>query len=117
MDTQEKNAQIIALNIFITTSWEFFGKLCSAPKKKCPGSAGEIEALKRSCTKGFQITDNNFVDLARKSKEDSGTTACVVMLYGPDDEGSLLLITANVGDSRAVICRGSEAIALTKDHK
>jgi serine/threonine protein phosphatase PrpC len=40
-----------------------------------------------------------------------GTTAVVVHI------GEKMYTSANVGDSRAILCRGSEAVNLTTDHK
>ena len=45
--------------------------------------------------------------------EESGTTAVVCMLTAGDSE----LHIANVGDSRAVLCRGGKASQITTDHK
>jgi protein phosphatase 1G len=41
----------------------------------------------------------------------AGCTAVVAVKYGND------LFVANAGDSRGVLCRGSEAVALSEDHK
>ncbi|KAL8444087.1 hypothetical protein Emed_006374 [Eimeria media] len=46
-----------------------------------------------------------------------GSTACVAIFFGPDEEGVLQLITAHAGDSRAVLCRDGQAFRLTEDHK
>uniref|UniRef100_A0A0N5AK03 protein-serine/threonine phosphatase n=1 Tax=Syphacia muris TaxID=451379 RepID=A0A0N5AK03_9BILA len=43
--------------------------------------------------------------------EDSGTTACLVLLFKDK------IIVGNAGDSRAVLCRKGEAIELSRDHK
>lgn len=43
--------------------------------------------------------------------EDSGTTACVVLIRGNT------LYVANAGDSRAVLCRNGVAVDLSHDHK
>ncbi|KAF1763606.1 hypothetical protein GCK72_011873 [Caenorhabditis remanei] len=43
--------------------------------------------------------------------EDSGTTACVVLV------GNKKVIVANAGDSRAILCRAGKAIDLSVDHK
>ena len=42
---------------------------------------------------------------------DAGATSCVVLITENK------IICANSGDSRAVLCKGSVAIALSEDHK
>merc|ERR1712187_649767 len=62
----------------------------------------------------FQATDE---DMVRKGIMVSGCTACVCLLQ---QEGHTRVIyTAHLGDSRAVMCRGSNATRLTSmtDHK
>ncbi|KEP63679.1 UNVERIFIED_CONTAM: protein phosphatase 2C domain-containing protein [Hammondia hammondi] len=46
--------------------------------------------------------------------EGSGATAVVVLVVGGEDP---VIITANAGDSRGVICRGGKAFPLSHDHK
>jgi len=45
-----------------------------------------------------------------------GSTAVTVTIHEERD-GSRTLLSANVGDSRAVLCRGGGALDLTRDHK
>lgn len=45
-----------------------------------------------------------------------GSTAVVVIIHLGDD-GAKTLLSANVGDSRAVLSRNTEAVELTRDHK
>lgn len=58
----------------------------------------------------FERTDN-MVLTEVASPEMVGSTAVVVVLSGCQ------IITSNCGDSRAVLCRGTETIPLTIDHK
>jgi len=48
--------------------------------------------------------------------EYQGSTAVVVLVH-VGENGERTLISANVGDSRAILCRGRKAIDLTRDHK
>jgi protein phosphatase 2C len=78
-----------------------------------PEGRGEIQCTSASfesaLTSAFNRTDEEF------GKADNaalvGTTAVVTLV------GSRQLYIANCGDSRAVLCRGGQAIPLTDDHK
>jgi len=48
--------------------------------------------------------------------EYQGSTAVVVLVH-VGENGERTLVSANVGDSRAILCRGRKAIDLTRDHK
>jgi len=48
--------------------------------------------------------------------EYQGSTAVVVLVH-VGDNGERTLVSANVGDSRAILCRGRKAVDLTRDHK
>eukprot|EP00400_MALV-I_sp_L67-5_P000649 gene649-1195_t len=87
---------------------------CMRQRKK---NASNIDAIKQSFTKSFRLTEHNFLQSARKTMDNSGTTACCAMLYGPDEDGALKLITAHCGDTRAVLSRKGKAFQLTDDHK
>nr|CEL64417.1 TPA: GTP-binding protein, related [Neospora caninum Liverpool] len=78
-----------------------------------------LEALVKATAKSFFMTDHNFLDHAQKAgvEQDAGSTACVVLLFGPDDDGQLKLLTAHAGDTRAVLCRDDRALRLTEDHR
>eukprot|EP00760_Papus_ankaliazontas_P014952 PhM_4_TR16196/c0_g1_i1/m.68866/K14803/PTC2_3; protein phosphatase PTC2/3 len=63
---------------------------------------------KEAFTKAYLAADDDL----RKHDEGSGCTA-VSCLLTPKNS----VVCANVGDSRAVLCRGGEALALSEDHK
>lgn len=46
-----------------------------------------------------------------------GSTALAAVIHENIEDGSRSIVTANVGDSRAILSRGRKAIDLTKDHK
>jgi len=68
--------------------------------------------IEQAFTHGYLTTDGQ---LRRQNILKSGTTAvtCVIRMEGD----KRMLHTANVGDSRAVLCRDKKAVALTIDHK
>ncbi|KAH6790933.1 Protein kinase superfamily protein [Perilla frutescens var. frutescens] len=55
--------------------------------------------------------DSEFLKSEKSQNRDAGSTASTAILVGDR------LLVANVGDSRAVICRGGNAIAVSRDHK
>ncbi|MBA0647309.1 hypothetical protein Goklo_015204, partial [Gossypium klotzschianum] len=55
--------------------------------------------------------DSEFLKSENNQNRDAGSTASTAILVGDR------LLVANVGDSRAVICRGGNAIAVSRDHK
>lgn len=59
---------------------------------------------------GFGRVDNEVIDEA-VAPDMVGSTAVVVVLSGCQ------IIASNCGDSRAILCRGSQRIQLTIDHK
>jgi protein phosphatase 1L len=81
--------------------------------------ASRDEKIKASIKDAFLQTDKEILGLAERKKfGQSGSTALVAMLHGNPKLGTALrLVVAHVGDSRAVLCRGGEAICLTEDHK
>ncbi|SBT50597.1 protein phosphatase PPM4, putative (PPM4) [Plasmodium ovale wallikeri] len=77
----------------------------------------EVRALYDSCIKGFDMTDKNYLELSKKYDYKDGSTACIVLIYGPDDDGSLKVLCANCGDSGALICHNKKPIKLSLRHK
>ena len=59
---------------------------------------------------------NSYLGIARQQGSQCGSTAIAALVHGtpPDD---VRVIVANVGDSRAVLCRNGRAVALSDDHK
>jgi len=63
----------------------------------------------------FTTVNENLVQIAAKSKQEYGTTACVSVLSVQD--GLPYLVTVNTGDSRAILSRKGKSIPLSIDHK
>ncbi|EFA77712.1 protein phosphatase 2C [Heterostelium album PN500] len=63
----------------------------------------------------FMTLDSRYSKKYR-SKNESGTTSLVALLSTPPNAPPLLVV-ANAGDSRGVLCRSGKAVALSFDHK
>ena len=72
-----------------------------------PAQIGEI---KNALMKGFLKTDKELESFGIDAQM-MGSTATVAVIRGN------MLVVANAGDSRAVLCRNGAAIALSQDHK
>ncbi|KAJ3696244.1 hypothetical protein LUZ60_001621 [Juncus effusus] len=70
-----------------------------------------ISDTKSAIAEGYNHTDSEFLKCEHGQNRDAGSTASTAVLVGDR------LLVANVGDSRAVICRGGAAIAVSRDHK
>lgn len=81
--------------------------------------ASRDEKLKLAITEAFRQTDKEILGLAERKKfEQQGSTACMALLHGNPKLGTALrLVVANVGDSRAILCRAGQAVACSDDHK
>lgn len=65
----------------------------------------------KAIAEAYEITDAQYLKQEASANREDGCTAVTAVLIGTR------LIVANVGDSRAVLCRGGKAVALTVDHK
>jgi len=81
--------------------------------------ASRDEKIKAAVKEAFSQTDKEILGLAERKKFDQcGSTAVVALLHGNPKLGTALrLVLAHVGDSRAVLCRAGQAVAITEDHK
>ncbi|GER45116.1 protein phosphatase 2C family protein [Striga asiatica] len=70
-----------------------------------------ISDTKSAIADAYSHTDSEFLKSENNQNRDAGSTASTAILVGDR------LLVANVGDSRAVICRGGDAIAVSRDHK
>ncbi|XP_006656432.1 probable protein phosphatase 2C 59 [Oryza brachyantha] len=66
---------------------------------------------KSAIAETYTSTDSELLKAETSNHRDAGSTASTAILVGDR------LLVANVGDSRAVICRGGDAIAVSRDHK
>lgn len=81
------------------------------PKNKSPSIGNCIAALRAA----FNEVDTKV--LLDDDLKDQGSTAVCCILHKDVESGKKTLLSANVGDSRAVLSRNKEAIDLTDDHK
>ncbi|RWR75265.1 Protein phosphatase 2C PP2C-like domain-containing protein [Cinnamomum micranthum f. kanehirae] len=70
-----------------------------------------ITDTKSAIVDAYNHTDSDFLNSENNQNRDAGSTASTAILVGDR------LLVANVGDSRAVICRNGKAIAVSRDHK
>ncbi|EPS66611.1 hypothetical protein M569_08163 [Genlisea aurea] len=69
-----------------------------------------LHEVENSLRKGFAVADMALADDCSISSS-SGTTALIALLIGR------LLMVANAGDCRAVLCRKGEAVDMSRDHR
>lgn len=70
-----------------------------------------LSDTKSAIVDAYSQTDSEFLKSENNHGHDAGSTASTAILVGNR------LLVANVGDSRAVICRAGNAIAVSRDHK
>jgi len=79
-------------------------------------SAVDSKRVLAAMEEAFPLTDRELLNYARRKGFNDGTTALLMLIAGTDVE-NLTLFTAHVGDCRAVLCRGGQAVRLTQDHR
>lgn len=79
-------------------------------KEYKPSLSSLVSALRAS----FVAIDAQVLGLDEMQYQ--GSTAVAVAMHHAED-GSRTLVSANVGDSRAILCRKGKAVDLTRDHK
>ncbi len=67
-----------------------------------------VDDIKLAIAETFQRTDQDYLR-SEINGMDAASTACTCLVVGDH------LLVANIGDSRAVVCRGGEAVALSID--
>ncbi|CAA7023259.1 unnamed protein product [Microthlaspi erraticum] len=70
-----------------------------------------ISDTKSAIADAYNHTDSELLKSENSQTRDAGSTASTAILVGDR------LLVANVGDSRAVICRAGNAFAVSRDHK
>ncbi|XP_073288079.1 probable protein phosphatase 2C 59 [Primulina huaijiensis] len=70
-----------------------------------------ISDTKSAIADAYRHTDSELLKSENNQNRDAGSTASTAILVGDR------LLVANVGDSRAVVCRAGNAIAVSRDHK
>eukprot|EP00357_Protocruzia_adherens_P008132 CAMPEP_0115014412 /NCGR_PEP_ID=MMETSP0216-20121206/26062_1 /TAXON_ID=223996 /ORGANISM="Protocruzia adherens, Strain Boccale" /LENGTH=267 /DNA_ID=CAMNT_0002384145 /DNA_START=49 /DNA_END=852 /DNA_ORIENTATION=+ len=81
------------------------------------------ELLRDEITRNYSHVEQGFCkafeqvndELKSKSCENTGTTACCCLIR--QEAGVKVIYTANVGDTRAVVCNNGKADRLSYDHK
>ncbi|KAK6589515.1 homeobox-containing protein [Cryptosporidium xiaoi] len=86
-------------------------------------NSNEIKSLCMGIIQGFELTNNNFLSIAKKKGFNDGTTALVCVIFGPDPvDENLKLVVGNCGDSVLILGYRNEnnkisAKRLTKVHR
>jgi len=74
-----------------------------------------IGALVKSISSAFDELDDEVLSV--DDFQYQGSTAVAVYVHEDEVTKERTIVSANVGDSRAVLARGSRAVSLTRDHK
>jgi len=66
--------------------------------------AADSDNVANVIRKAFQVTDNNFLHMAKRSGDNSGSTIAFATFFGPDpSDGQLRVLLGSLGDSRAIL--------------
>jgi len=81
--------------------------------------ASRDEKIRSAIKDAFLATDKEILGTAERKKfEHVGSTAVTALLHGNPKLGTALrLVISNLGDSRGVLCRAGQAVAVSEDHK
>lgn len=81
--------------------------------------ASRDEKIRAAMKEAFLQTDKEILATAERKKfEQVGSTAVTALLHGNPKLGTALrLVVANLGDSRGILCRAGQAVAVSEDHK
>eukprot|EP00929_Paragymnodinium_shiwhaense_P087067 TRINITY_DN47376_c0_g2_i2.p1 TRINITY_DN47376_c0_g2~~TRINITY_DN47376_c0_g2_i2.p1 ORF type:complete len:462 (+),score=140.73 TRINITY_DN47376_c0_g2_i2:74-1459(+) len=82
------------------------------PEESLANALGRMDELLRLPSAAKELRELTIAGNEPKDSADStGTTSVTCVVRGDE------LLVANIGDSRAVLCRGGKAVMLTEDHK
>ncbi|KAJ7561555.1 hypothetical protein O6H91_03G045200 [Diphasiastrum complanatum] len=70
-----------------------------------------VSDTKQAIAEAYKQTDSDYLKTEHNQYRDAGSTASTAVLVGER------LLVANLGDSRAVLSKAGEAVALSTDHK
>jgi len=81
-------------------------------------------AMRAALLGAFRQTEHNYFQYSNKLEggaahawATAGSTACTSVLFGPDEEGRLMLAVANAGDSRVVLgTKNGGVVRMSEDH-
>lgn len=81
--------------------------------------ASRDEKLRAALKEAFLQTDKEILATSERKKfEQVGSTAVTALLHGNPKLGTALrLVVSNLGDSRGILCRAGQAVAVSEDHK
>lgn len=79
------------------------------------GSSASLGAVVKSIDSAFEELDDDVLN--NDEFQYQGTTAVTVYVHEHSETRERTIVSANIGDSRAVLSRGSVATNLTRDHK